>query len=144
MRTLYMTSSKEKFKYSRKSIALIRSMNALNTLSCFYIVIKNPTIYVAYMPHSVVCLSSVCYWSNPKNEVVKVIDYSCVLVSLLNTWCWSFQKNREMMVTSAIIIVMFLYSMSMHYKRVNKERECVLYHCYTYLVANIGIVIAFS
>lgn len=139
-----MTSSNEKFKYSRKSIALIRSMNALNTLSSIYIVIKNPTIYLTYIPHSIVCLSSACYWNNHKNEVVKVIDYSCVFGSLVNTWYWSFQNNREVIVTPAIIIVAFLYFMSMHYKRANREKKCVLYHCLTYLVANIGIVIAFS
>lgn len=136
-----------KFIYSANNSLLIQSMNALNVFSSVYIIIKNPTCYQKYVPHSLVCMSSAVFWrclNHEMVEVIKVVDYTCVFASLLNTWYWSFRNERDIVITPSIIIVIYLFCMSTHYKNVNKQNLCVNYHCLTYLVANMGIAVTFS
>ncbi len=142
MKHTYILS--KKFKYSQESISLIRTMNSLNVLSTAYVIIKYPTDFTTYLPHGMVCLSSVVFWRDPKDQVIKALDYLCVINSLVNTWFWSYEKECEMFTTTSIMMVTFLYCMSMHYKNIGNEKKCVLYHCLTYLVANIGIIGTFS
>ena len=134
----------DNFKYSKSNRVLIQTMNALNVISSFYIIIKNPNEAIRCIPHTLVCLTSAVFWRNTKNELLKILDYSCVATSLLYTWYWSFQNKREIIITPAILVVIYCFNMSMFFKRKNRQNICVSYHCITYLVANIGIVITFS
>jgi hypothetical protein len=133
-----------KFKYTKSNCSLIQSMNSINVISTVYVAIKNPNHIFIFIPHALVCISSALFWRNCKNERYKIFDYSCVFASLLYTWYWSFITKRDIVITPLIIVLVYLFNISMHFKSKNNNKLCIFYHCLTYLVGNIGLVISFS
>ena len=59
------------------------------------------------------------------------------------TYYNSFLYNKECIITQLLMVVLYTYIISMHFKNINGD-YCVYFHSLTYMIGNIGIVYTFS
>ena len=129
-------------EYTKSNISLIQHLNGLNIIATIYIFNKHH-FYLA-LPHFNVCVSSFIFWSEPKNKIMKIIDYVTVFISLGHTYIHSFMNERDYYITPLLMLVIYCFILSMHYKNTNRQDLCILMHTITYLIGNVGTVMTFS
>lgn len=128
--------------YRKDNSNFILSMNGLNIFTTLFIYYKKG--FLSSVPHSLVCISSYCFWSAPRNNYIMYLDY----LAVFNTICFSFYKSikykREHIIGPILSCVLFTYFVSMNFKNRKNEDLCVYTHSLTYLLGNIGIQITFA
>ena len=79
-----------------------------------------------------------------KNNYIRKYDYIFVILSIISANMYSVTKQREHIVCSLTLCTMFLYFYSDYYKKKKHETKSVICHSFTYLLGNIGVLIAYS
>lgn len=128
--------------YRKDNSNFILSMNGLNIFTTLFIYYKKG--FLSCVPHGLVCISSYCFWSEPRNNYIMYLDY----LAVFNTICFSFYRSikykREHIIAPILNGVFFTYFVSMHFKNKKNEDLSVYAHSLTYLLGNIGIAITFT
>ena len=106
-------------EYTKSNISLIQHLNGLNIFATIYIFNKHH-FYLA-LPHFNVCVSSFIFWSEPKNKIMKIIDYVTVFISLGHTYIHSLMYKRDYYITPLLMFVIYCFILSMHYKNTNRH-----------------------
>ena len=129
-------------RYSDTHCKLILSMNNLNIFTTLFIFIKHG-LFTA-IPHLMVCVTSILFWSNPMDKTLMYIDYTFVFNSILFSYINSFIYGREHYITPLLFCVFYSYFFSIHFKNINDEKLSIYCHTATYLIGNIGTVLIFA
>lgn len=137
-----MKISDSYFSYKPHNKMLIYNLNSLNIFGTLYILYKSELLYC--LPNLLMSITSNMFWENPKNNYIRKCDYLFVIISVISANIYSIDKQREHVVSSITLCTMFLFIYSDYFKKRKRETKSVICHSLTYLLGNIGVLIAYS
>ena len=130
------------FSYKSHNKMLIYNLNSLNIFGTLYIFYKCDIFHC--LPNMLMSITSALFWENPKNNYIRKYYYVFVILSIVSANLYSIERQRDHIVCSLTLCTMFLFVYSDYFKKKKHEKKSIICHSFTYLLGNIGVLIAYS